>query len=341
MRSFFLPSCLSALAVLSSLSPTASSPVVQQNQNLEIRTLPSLPVAVTTVHQFEFPAWCENLAVRCNGQILVTRLDTPELIQVDPTGAVAPITIATWDGSYYKGALGITETVDDVFFVALAAPIDANFVKTSGIPAVYKVNMTTFQLSSSGTVLSNATVTKLTDLVTCDFPNGMTTLDYQHVLLADAYNGWVYKINTKTGAYSIAIDDPKMKFPANASSNLGVNGLKIRDSELFWTNTGNATFNKLNISSTAAPIGTSSVVAEVQRPDDFVFKWDGTAFITQDQFDELSVLEPGSATPTVIAGSPTSTTLAGVTAGEFGRLPSDAHLLYLTTNGGKSAAFGA
>jgi hypothetical protein len=322
-----------ALTVLASLSAVNSSPVVS---SLETRKTPSLPLTVNTVYEFAFPSWCENLAIRANGQILVSRLDTPELILVDPTGKLAPITVATWNASYYMGALGISETLPDVFYINLAAPVDDNFVKTSGIPAVYKVDMNTFKVTSAGVVKSNATVTKVADITSADFLNGMTTLDDFHILTGDVYNGWVYKVNVLTGAYSIVIADPKMHFPVGATTNLGVNGLKIKDSYLYWTNTANGTLNKVFITAAGTPLGSSSIVAaNVPKADDFIFKADGTAFIAQNQEDELSAMLPGSKTAEVVAGSPISTTLAGVTAGKFGRLASDCNRLYLTTSGGE------
>lgn len=297
------------------------------------KRIPALPVAVTTVHEFAFPSWCENLAVRANGQILVTRLDTPEVILVSPTNAFAPVTIATWNATAYKGALGITETNADIFEVVLSANVDEDFVKTSGVPAVYKINMNTFAYSGS-TITSNATVSLTTEIPTADFLNGATTLDTIHVLVADAYNGWVYKVNTLTGAYSIAIDNALMKHPSGGP-NLGVNGLKIRNSYLYWTNTGVGTVNKIKITSAGTASGASSVVATVSRPDDFIFKSNGAIFVPQNQLDELSYIAPGASTSTVIAGSSTSTLLAGVTSAQFGRLSSDSNRLYLATSGGK------
>ena len=333
MRSSPISWAVRALAALTSLSAVSSSPVVS---SLETRKIPSLPLAVHTLYEFAFPSWCENLAIRANGQILVSRLDTPELILVDPTGKLAPITVATWNASYYMGALGISETLPDVFYINLAAPVDDNFVKTSGIPAVYRVDMNTFRVTSAGVVKSQATVTKVADIPSADFLNGMTTLDDFHILTGDVYNGWVYKVNVLTGAYSIVIADPKMHFPVGASTNLGVNGLKIKDSYLYWTNTAAGTLNKIFITLAGTPIGPSSVVtANVPKADDFIFKDDGTAFIAQNQNDELSVLLPSSKSAQVVAGTPISTTLAGVTAGKFGRLPSDCNRLYLTTSGGE------
>jgi hypothetical protein len=305
-----------------------------------IQTIDSSLVArsatVNIVHTFEFPSWAENLAVQANGRLLISRLDNPEVIQIDPTGTYPPITVAIWNSTEYKGCLGISETYPGVFYVITAAFFNSDFVKTSGVNSVWKIDMNTFSATTAGVIQSNATVTKLTDIHSADFLNGMTTLDDTHILVGDVYNGWVYKVNTITGAHDIAVNDPLMKFPANATTNLGVNGLKIRGPFLYFTNTAVGSLNQIEITSTGHPVGSSRVIsANVPRADDFIFKDDGTAFIAQNQMDELSVLPAGSSEATVIAGSDISTVLAGVTAGKFGRLESDANRLYLTTSGGE------
>ncbi|KAF8858361.1 hypothetical protein BDZ45DRAFT_397179 [Acephala macrosclerotiorum] len=322
-------------AAILAIAPRLVHALPTVDSSLTPRTV-SLPLTVNVVHTFDFPSWCENLAIQANGRILVSRLDTPEVIQVDPTGVLAPITIASWNASEYMGCLGISETVAGVFYVVTSAFVDEYFVKTSGVNSIWEINMNTFSVSSTGVVESNATVTKLVDVVSADFLNGMTTLDTSNILVADVYNGWVYKINTETGAYNIAVNDPLMKLPANPATNLNTNGVKIRDSYLYWTNTARGSLNRILINGAAEPCGTSEVVtANVPKADDFIFKSDGTAFIAQNQMDELSVLLPGNSVAEVVAGSNISTILAGVTAGEFGRLASDYNRLYLTTSGGE------
>ena len=233
------------------------------------------------------------------------------------------------------GALGISETTPDVFAIILAAPVNGSFVKTSGTPSIYKVDMNTFH-SSGDEVLSNATVTKIADIATADFLNGMTTLDECHVLVGDVYSGCVYKVDVETGDFEVVIRDPKMHFPSNAETNLGVNGIKIHDEFLYWTNTADGTLNKIRINKGGYAIGESEVVvANVPRADDFVFKEDGTVFVAQNQDDELSAVLRGDREAMVVAGSPVETVLAGVTAGKFGRLKWDKQRLYLTTSGGE------
>lgn len=325
------------LPSLSTCTPIAERP----NSNpVDIsRPFSKLPLPVTVVTTFSFPSWCENFAIRSNGELLVSRLDTPEVLLVSPTNAFPPITITTFNATTYKGALGISETQNDIFYVITSAQVNDDFVKTSGINSIWKINMTTFS-QSNGTTTSPATVTKIVDIPEADFLNGMTTLDENNVLVGDIYNGKVYKIGTTNGTYGPLLSDPKMRFPSSAPTNLGVNGIKIWDSYLYWTNTAVGSLNRIQIRSDGTPVGASEVVVDnVPRADDFVFKSDGSIWVAQNQWDELSVVPVGATQATLVAGSNISTTLAGVTSGHFGRTPEDRDILYLATSGGEFFCF--
>jgi hypothetical protein len=320
-----------AFLLFNSVLVATCNPIAPQEVELERRSV--LPLTVHTIYEGAVPTWHENLAVRSNGQLLVTRLDTPILEQIDPTGKLAPAIVNTFP-STYAGCLGITETTPDVFYVVAAAPFDGNFVKTSGNSSVFKVDMTKFAVNSAGVVTKNATITKVTDLPTAGFLNGMTTIDAAAGLLyiADSYNGWIYRLNVHTGVYSIMINDAKMKYLPGSITNLGINGVKIRGPYLYWSNSGNPIFTRIPINKVGAAIGPSEVVASVRQVDDFVFRADGTAWMAQNQIQSLSVIENGQAT--LVAGNNYSTILAGVTAGQFGRTSATRNILYLTTNGG-------
>lgn len=71
-------------------------------------------ITVRDVWEFSDPTWVENLAVRSNGNLLVTLLSRPELYQIHPTGG-APQLVHTF--SQYTGLLGIAEIESDVFAV--------------------------------------------------------------------------------------------------------------------------------------------------------------------------------------------------------------------------------
>ncbi|CAG8099368.1 unnamed protein product [Penicillium nalgiovense] len=296
--------------------------------------LPSIDVSV--LYNFGDGTWAENLAVRPNGHILVSRLDTPEVLQLDPTGATEPIVVASWNSTTYKGCLGISETSRDMFYVVTSGFVDDNIVLTLGVNSIWEIYMRDFTVSKkTGEVTSKAIVSKLVDIPTSDYLNGATTLSETLIIVADVYNGWVYRVDTRTGAYNIAINDDKMKFDTAPIpvTNLGVNGIKIKYEYLYWTNTAAGTLNRSRITNQGVAVGKSEVVvSNVPKADDFIFKKNGVVFVAQNQMDELSVLYPKSSAVQVVASSNTSTVLAGVAAGAFGRLQHDKDGLYLTTS---------
>lgn len=303
----------------------------------------SLPLTVSVLHTFDYPSWFENLAIRSNGEIVTSRLDTPVLYQVNHlTGT--PVEITNWNGTEWAGALGIAETTEDVFYVILAAFTDDTFAKTSGVNSIFKVDLNTFQLAEDGvTIDENATVTHLTDIPEADFLNGMATLDDEHIYVGDVYSGVVYLVDTTTGDYQVAVNDTLMKFSIDgsvASTNLGSNGLKVHDSYLYWTNTANGFVARIKVGSDGLPTGEASevVATNVPKADDFQIRSDGTLFIAQNQQDTLSTAvsySGKSVVATAIAGSNISTILAGVTSPKFGRTKTDSNRLYLSTSGGK------
>lgn len=331
---FHIRSGLASLALLLSSSATA-------------RCSTSYPLKVTALHTFDYPTWLENLAIRSNGEILTTRLDTPMLYQVDHlTGT--PVEVTSWNASEWAGALGISETETDVFYVILAAFFEeGTFVKTSGVNSVFKVDMNSFTLSTDGSIDTPAEVSHLVDIPEADFLNGMATLDDSHIYVSDVYSGVVYLIDTSTGDYQVAVNDTLMKFSidgSTASTNLGSNGLKYRSGYLYWTNTANGFVARIPVGSDGLPTGSSEiVVTNVPKADDFQFRSDGTVFIAQNQQDTLSTASKLATTGTSvvarpIAGNNESTILAGVTSPKFGRTSTDSNRLYLSTSGGKSCS---
>jgi hypothetical protein len=319
------------MGVLSYLSIAVATPVPKPQS-------PSLPLPVTLVQSFGPNTWAENIAIRSNGQILVTQLYTPVIQQVDPTNRTAPITIHTFNTTTYAGLLGITEVSPDVFYVAVQAPYDANFSTTSP-NAIFKVDLRHFA-TRNGTIVSPAAVTHVVDLPESGLLNGLVTLDSKHILVANSFLGIISNVDIECGTYTIPLNISSLKYSPGASTPIGVNGLKFnptKPSYLYFTNLAESTLSRVRVAPiTALPVGASELVTNVPTPDDFVIRKDGTIFIMGNAQDTLFMLKPGAKVVEAVAGSNTSTVLAGVTAGAFGRLRGEQDRLYMSTSGGKS-----
>jgi hypothetical protein len=89
------------------------------------------PLTVRNITQFPNTTFVENLAIRSNGQALVTLLSTPEIFLVDPEKGGDPQLVHKFAG--VTGLSGISEIEDDVFAVVAGNLSLATFQGTQGM----------------------------------------------------------------------------------------------------------------------------------------------------------------------------------------------------------------
>ncbi|KAI4115550.1 MAG: hypothetical protein LQ338_007843, partial [Usnochroma carphineum] len=110
----------------------------------------------------------------------------------------------------------------------------------------------------------------------------------------------------------------------------GINGLHVRGSMLYFTNTNFETFNRMpiNIEDGSAAGAASTVVAGLAG-DDFAVDGRGNAYVCVNSRDEVVKVEVGGGGVTVLAG------VAGPTSVAFGRGGGvDRRSLYVSSDGG-------
>ncbi|KAI0965691.1 hypothetical protein F4678DRAFT_485172 [Xylaria arbuscula] len=284
----------------------------------------SLPANL--IHQFPNGTWVESLAVRANGQLVTTVTSTPDLYQVDPQKRCSPVLLHSFTG--FTSLVGITETAPDIFQVVVGNSSLATFEGVKGSFSIFQVDLTALPACPRRLDLQIYETAHVPDAV---FLDGLTTLpqDANIILAADLNLGVVWRIDISTGESSIVIDDPLMKSGV-ASNVLSVDGIKVDDGELIFTNPGQNIISKIPIDPFGDPEGTASVVVSVGG-DDFVID-----FATQMLF---SVGGSGNLTEVVLATGQdlNLTMLPGPTACQFGRTERDQGCLYVTTTGGDAA----
>lgn len=313
------------LLLLSTLQAVQGIPVHSQHCDSVVRTV------------YEWPniTWAENLAVRSNGEILVTLINKPEVWLVDPFADNEAKLVATFP-DVYGGAMGISEVEPDVFAVAVGNWSIVTFKSTPGSYAVYRIDMSCYS-ASTGPV-----VTKVTDMPQASFLNGMTTLTTLHhtVLIGDSDLGEIWRVNILTGGYELAILDPSLQ-PLALEIVLGVNGIQQRDSFLYFTNSLRFALGRIPINSSGSATGKPEIIDAIPPypnflgvvADDFAFDREGNAWITQDPSNGLLKVSPAGYVSLVLGGLNQSE-IAGDTSAKFGRTKYDRDVLYLTTNGG-------
>ncbi len=275
------------------------------------------------IYQFPLGTWLENLAVRPCGSILLSTVTAPEIYLINPLAPnpqptlVHNFTEASW-------TVGITETIPDTFYVAAANGSLTELPPAPGSNRLFRVRFPYFGAATPQVELA-ATVG---DAV---FLNGLTTLDARTVLAADCVKGAIWAINVIDGSSKIVIQDPLMA--PNAANPIGVNGLRILNGQLYFTNSAQSLFAKIAIKPDGTPRGPPATVIASTAADDFALDWRGDAFIATAGGNTIVEVKKNGK-QAIIAGDLNSTEIAEPTSARFGRTWQDRGTLYVTTAGG-------
>ena len=314
-----------------SISVSCSARIISQRSPSNLTPYPNRPVI-----ELPLGTWAENLAVRSNGQILVNLLNTPQILQVDPLSLQKPILVHQFPNpDKNDGLLGIVEMQQDVFYVAFGS---LNVTIGQGKPgtfSVWEVDMNPFQLGENESVVSPAKVQKLVAMPEAKILNGMTALDKDQntTLIADSQAGAVWKLNVWTREYEVIIKDPLM----DPGSFIGVNGIKIQNGYLYFTNSAAGSLNRVPINADGtAKAPAETVQTGLTSADDFTFDEAGNAYLVQNTVNQLTEISAKGQVTTLVGGLNDSY-LSGATAVQFGRTVLDDEVLYVTTSGGQGA----
>ncbi|KAH8900324.1 hypothetical protein GQ53DRAFT_634223 [Thozetella sp. PMI_491] len=299
-----------------------------------VKASPSgLPLPTRLVQQLPLGVWIENLWVRSNGDILISTMSPNASLYLvsNPAAATSSLYLLHTFESM-DGILGAIETKPDTFVVAggkfaeLGKPLN-------GTAAVWELD---FHLPSKPVARE---VAAMPDAV---FLNGVQAVpdSTTTVLVVDSSLGLVWRLDTLTGRYDVAIQDPAMAVVPGSFLEIGINGIKVHNGYLYWTNSFQSTIYRLRITADGYP--SPGAVAEVVGKADTSFLDDlaigpmGKEIIwsVSNLDDMLVALDPKkNQTAVVVDGSPTQLTVAGGTACQFGRGPTDKEILYVVTSG--------
>lgn len=276
----------------------------------------------------------ENLAVRPDGSILTTIASRPEIYLFQfLAGTSPPQLIHRFKDS--DGVTGIVETSPDVFYVTVASVSDAQ-TPVAGSAQLWRIS---FAFRGSNVPI----VSKVADLRRIFVPNGLATLPGgKRLLSADSVQGIVFVIDAATGNIIAGLFDPLFN-PTDAGS-FGVNGLKVSNGILYFTNGIRKVFGKILIDPvTGISLGPASTIAKTLSAagnyDDFAVSPDGkVAFVATGLGNSIERIDLKTGTQTIFAGGGKSTWLKGPTSVAFGRKKNgapDPGALFVTTATGQ------
>ena len=321
--SMFCSLALSLLSFLLAHPHLSATTPLPDPQTHDLRLISA--ESVTTLYQFEFGSWLENIAIRPNGHILLTRLDVPQLWEVNPFSPSTshdPRLVYTVDDPTVTGLAGIAEIAPDVFAVIAGNITDA--AGTHGSFSIWKVAIDT---------QGNAVGAKVAAISEARFLNGMALLssrDGGTILVGDHAQGLVYRVNMENGDHSVAIQDPAMRAnPPPGFPVIGINGMKIQKGHLFFTNLFQGTLCKIPIDTrTGGSTGPVKVITtNVFGADDFALDSSGTPYVASFISKQLVAVKP-TGELAIIADD-----LKSPTSAAFGRTAHDGKTIYVTTSG--------
>lgn len=245
------------------------------------------------LHQFpNYTQWVENMAVRPNGNVLITTFDHATIYELDPKSGSTPRLVATLPDA--DVAIGIAEISPDVFAVEAGYLNKTNY-HLGGSGRIDTLDFT--RLDGNGPPRVK-TVAALPD---AQLANGMTALpQLSHIVLsADSVTGTIYRTNTNTGKVDVAIKDPKLVPKANPDpflSLLGVNGLRTHNEYLYVTSTSAQFLGRYKIDANGNPLSALEILVTYdspRSPDDFAVARNGSVFGAI-PLDSVAMVTPNS-----------------------------------------------
>ncbi|EMR88720.1 putative six-bladed beta-propeller -like protein [Botrytis cinerea BcDW1] len=293
--------------------------------------------AVRLLYEYPLGTFIESIAIRPNGELLMTLPYNSSVHSIDPLHSnYTPTVVHNFDG---LTIFGMTEYERDVYAVN-----GGRFSSSTGpVAGTYRVD----SLNLTQTMATSSTIANISS---GQFLNGMTSLPRwgvgpRNLLVNDVAAGIVYNLDPVSGKYFIAINNTYTQ--AHEHPNLGavgVNGIKIGDGMVYLTNTGLGMLVRFPIHENGTEVagGAVEILSHEANStwfyDDFALR-DTIAYVTTGSGNSIErVFAPavGSQGPIpteIVVGSLNSTTVAGPTAAAFGRTPWDSHILYVTTSG--------
>ncbi|CAI7578448.1 unnamed protein product [Penicillium palitans] len=284
---------------------------------------------------FQFPnngSWIDNMVVRSDGHLLFTRLDTPEVWIFNTTSGNATL---AYSFPNVTSCFGISEIDDDIFAVVVGNFSSKTFQPGAGSFSLHKLDFTKFEAEGSERALESPKASEIVAMPDADGPNGMVTFSRESnlVLIADSPKGIIWKVDTKTGDYSVALNHTTMAPAEGQALPLGVNALTVFGDYVYYTGNTRMVYCKVKVDKDVKPIGDFEIIASGFLPDNIEMTADGTAYIPTAPQNSVVRLTP-SGQISLVAGGQVSTQLAGASSV---RLSKDRQILYVGTNGGQIA----
>jgi sugar lactone lactonase YvrE len=254
--------------------------------------------SVSLIFEFQNSTFIENLIVLPDGKIIFTTFGSGLLRTIDPKVSRPSARILT-SISDVTGFTGLAHLPNPDHY-AVTGGKHTLFAFERGSMKVYIVSI------ASGRVVDTISVPDTTMM------NGLVSIPSRKSILlsADSLAGRILRVDTFTRKVSVAFLDPELGPPPEGSGfQFGVNGIRIRDQYLYFTNSGRGTFGRVRIDDKGNKVGEVEIIARLSTPtsmsnayDDFDFDREGNAYLSLHSSTVIKVSPSGQ--QTIFAGGP-------------------------------------
>lgn len=221
------------------------------------------------LYQLDPGTWIENFAQKGSSWYTrMTRLDSPEVLEVDPSHQHGgPRTIYTFPNA--TNATGIAElSTDNYAVLTLNGPPD------NAVVSIWSLN-------ASGETSATPVIENIEG---AQILNGLAAFSPSIVFATDSPAGAIYRINLESGTAE--------KVLSGDGITPGINGLRYKEPYLYYTNSLNGVFGRIEIDPASGDLvgGTEVVVRGdiLVGADDFALAgWTDAAFVANFQQNTL------------------------------------------------------
>ncbi|OGM51294.1 hypothetical protein ABOM_000187 [Aspergillus bombycis] len=274
---------------------------------LSVLAFPS--IRLRDVYQFPNGTWLENIAVRSNGNVLVTAYNLAQLWEINPFNGTDSHHAHLIHQFENPGTItGITEIDRDVF-VTIASN------------SLWKVD-----LSMTEPIVDPIDIT-----IPAGTLNGIAALNDSSLVISDSSLGLIWRVDIQQGTYDILIRDNTTATSTALGPTLGVNGIRVLGSHVYYVNSPQRSLYRVGLDASGNTVGQPETIAQGVLADDFAVTSSGAylAGLTDNIITNVS----HNGKTHVVAGGRNSTAVMTATSAAVGRTKYDANVLYITTGG--------
>lgn len=267
----------------------------------------------------------ENLHVLPNGYLLISTIVTAGILYTVNPSSQSPQAhqVATFPSSI-TAVTGTAPIPGNGQLFAVGGGLSTDFAFANNSMSLFVVSLASGKIKKTIPVPGTETMNGLAAL-----PDNPYT-----VLSADSIESRILRIDTLSSTVSVAFSDPALEPTANTVPLIGVNGIRIRDSYMYFTNSDAATFGRIPIDKNGNRVGTAEILAQVTGiSDDFAFNSEGNAYMAVHPSSVVRITPEGVVSTIgegVLYRQPTSVAMAN-----------DGKSIYVSTGGNGTAAGGS